>query len=128
MKANPSLYLFEITNEASNSKMNMKTFLENAKVIAFGFCSILILVELCDTIKRHITSGFASAGLAGLSFSFSNSDQLHTGLDPTLLIKKICFQLKIFIQLLFRTGRIYTSRRTQSPEWLVREKAQIMFP
>jgi len=42
MVANPSLYIFEITNETANSKTIMKTFIEKAKVTAFGFCSILI--------------------------------------------------------------------------------------
>lgn len=42
MMENPSLYIFELTNDAANSKMIMKTFIEKAKVTAFGFCSILI--------------------------------------------------------------------------------------
>ncbi len=42
MIANPSLYIFELTNEASNSKATIKAFTEKAKVTAFGFCSILI--------------------------------------------------------------------------------------
>jgi hypothetical protein len=42
MMANPSLYLFELTNDTCTSKTTMKTFIENAKVTAFGFCSILI--------------------------------------------------------------------------------------
>ncbi len=41
MMANPSLYLFEITNETGNSNTT-KIFIEKAKVTAFGFCSILI--------------------------------------------------------------------------------------
>jgi hypothetical protein len=40
--ANPRLYLFELTNDTGTSKTTMKTFIENAKVTAFGFCSILI--------------------------------------------------------------------------------------
>ena len=40
--ANPSLYIFELTNETANSKTTIKTFIEKAKVTAFGFCSILI--------------------------------------------------------------------------------------
>lgn len=42
MMTNPSLYLFEITNEAANSNTAIKKFIEKAKVTAFGFCSILI--------------------------------------------------------------------------------------
>jgi hypothetical protein len=42
MMANPRLYLFELTNDTGTSKTTMKTFIENAKVTAFGFCSILI--------------------------------------------------------------------------------------
>jgi hypothetical protein len=42
MMANPSLYLFEITNEAANSGTSTKIFIEKATVTAFGFCSILI--------------------------------------------------------------------------------------
>jgi hypothetical protein len=40
--ANPSLYIFELANETANSRTNIKTFIERAKVTAFGFCSILI--------------------------------------------------------------------------------------
>jgi hypothetical protein len=40
--ANPSLYLFELSNKMTNSKTTIKTFIENAKVTAFGFCSIFI--------------------------------------------------------------------------------------
>ncbi len=40
--ANPSLYLFELTNKAENPKTTIKTFAEKAKITAFGFCSILI--------------------------------------------------------------------------------------
>ncbi len=42
MMANPSLYLFELTNSDPNSQTSIKTFLQKAKVTAFGFCSILI--------------------------------------------------------------------------------------
>jgi hypothetical protein len=42
MMANPSLYLFELTDETVNSKTTIKAFIEKAKVTAFGFCSILI--------------------------------------------------------------------------------------
>jgi hypothetical protein len=42
MMANPSLYIFELTNETATSKTTMTTFIEKAKVTAFGFCSILI--------------------------------------------------------------------------------------
>jgi hypothetical protein len=42
MMTNPSLYIFELTNDAANSKTTMKMFIEEAKVTAFGFCSILI--------------------------------------------------------------------------------------
>lgn len=42
MMANPSLYIFELTNNTSTSKTTMKMFIEKAKVTAFGFCSILI--------------------------------------------------------------------------------------
>lgn len=42
MMANPSLYIFELTNDTGGSKKTMKTFIEQAKVTAFGFCSILI--------------------------------------------------------------------------------------
>ena len=40
--ANPSLYLFQLTNETSNSKTNIDEFIKNARLSAFGFCSILI--------------------------------------------------------------------------------------
>jgi hypothetical protein len=40
--ANPSLYIFELSNAITNSKTSIKTFIEKAKVTAFGFCSILI--------------------------------------------------------------------------------------
>jgi hypothetical protein len=40
--ANPFLYLFELTSENADSKTTIKTFIEKAKVTAFGFCSILI--------------------------------------------------------------------------------------
>lgn len=40
--ANPSLYIFELTNHNANSIRNIKTFIMKAKVTAFGFCSILI--------------------------------------------------------------------------------------
>ena len=40
--ANPSLYLFELTNKTANPKTTRKTFVEKAKITAFGFCSILI--------------------------------------------------------------------------------------
>jgi hypothetical protein len=40
--ANPSLYLFELRNENENPKTTIKTFIEKAKITAFGFCSILI--------------------------------------------------------------------------------------
>ena len=39
---NPSLYLFELTNEKANYKATIKEYIQNAKVTAFGFCSILI--------------------------------------------------------------------------------------
>ena len=39
--ANPSLYLFELTNETANPNTTIRTFVENAKISAFGFCSIL---------------------------------------------------------------------------------------
>ncbi len=42
MMANPSLYIFELTNDTANSNTTIKTFIEKAKVTAFGFCSILI--------------------------------------------------------------------------------------
>lgn len=42
MRVNPALYIFEITNEAADSKTDMKSFIEKAKVTAFGFCSVLI--------------------------------------------------------------------------------------
>lgn len=42
MMANPSLYMFVLTNDTGASKTAMKTFIEKAKVTAFGFCSILI--------------------------------------------------------------------------------------
>ena len=42
MLANPSLYIFELTNNTSSSKPTMETFIKKAKVTAFGFCSILI--------------------------------------------------------------------------------------
>jgi hypothetical protein len=42
MMANPSLYVFELTSDIGTSKTTMKTFIEKAKVTAFGFCSILI--------------------------------------------------------------------------------------
>ena len=40
--ANPSLYLFELTNKTANPKTPIRTFVEKAKITAFGFCSILI--------------------------------------------------------------------------------------
>ena len=40
--SNPFLYLFELTNETADSKMNLKQFIEKAKVTAFGFCSIIL--------------------------------------------------------------------------------------
>ncbi len=40
--ANPSLYLFQLTNESSNSKTNIDEFIKKARLTAFGFCSILI--------------------------------------------------------------------------------------
>ena len=40
--ANPSLYLFELTNKNANRDTSIKTFIEKAKITAFGFCSILI--------------------------------------------------------------------------------------
>ena len=40
--ANPSLYLFELTNKTENPKTTIRTFIEKAKITAFGFCSILI--------------------------------------------------------------------------------------
>lgn len=42
MMANPSLYVFELTNDEATSSTPMKTFVEKAKVTAFGFCTILI--------------------------------------------------------------------------------------
>jgi hypothetical protein len=39
---NPALYLFELKNKNSKSRNDLKTFIEKAKVTAFGFCSILI--------------------------------------------------------------------------------------
>lgn len=42
MMANPSLYIFELTSDNANSTTTIKTFIKNAKVTAFGFCSILI--------------------------------------------------------------------------------------
>ena len=39
---NPSLYLFELTNEKEKSQSPNKVFIQKAKVTAFGFCSILI--------------------------------------------------------------------------------------
>ena len=40
--ANPSLYLFELTNEKANLQSSNDEFIQKAKVTAFGFCSILI--------------------------------------------------------------------------------------
>ena len=40
--ANPSLYLFELTNKTENPNTTIRTFIEKAKITAFGFCSILI--------------------------------------------------------------------------------------
>ena len=40
--ANPSLYIFQLTNESSNSKTSIDEFIKNARLTAFGFCSILI--------------------------------------------------------------------------------------
>ena len=40
--ANPSLYLFELTTKTANPKTSIRTFVEKAKITAFGFCSILI--------------------------------------------------------------------------------------
>jgi len=40
--ANPSLYLFELTNVKAKSQSLKDEFIRNAKVTAFGFCSILI--------------------------------------------------------------------------------------
>lgn len=42
MMANPSLYIFELTNNTATSATTMKAFIENASVTAFGFCSVLI--------------------------------------------------------------------------------------
>ena len=40
--ANPSLYLFELMDRTANPKTTIKTFVEKAKITAFGFCSILV--------------------------------------------------------------------------------------
>ncbi len=40
--ANPSLYLFELINETATQKTTTMSFIEKAKISAFGFCSILI--------------------------------------------------------------------------------------
>jgi hypothetical protein len=40
--ANPSLYIFELTNKNSNSKTPIGTFIKNARITSFGFCSILM--------------------------------------------------------------------------------------
>jgi len=40
--ANPSLYLFELTNEKANLQTSNDEFIHKAKVTAFGFCSLLI--------------------------------------------------------------------------------------
>ncbi len=40
--ANPSLYLFELTNQVEYSNSSLEKFLPKAKLTAFGFCSILI--------------------------------------------------------------------------------------
>ena len=40
--ANPSLYIFQLTNEFSNSKTDNEEFIKNARLSAFEFCSILI--------------------------------------------------------------------------------------
>jgi hypothetical protein len=42
MMANPSLYLFELRNKVANPKTPIRTFIKQAKITAFGFCSILI--------------------------------------------------------------------------------------
>ncbi len=41
MILNPSLYLFELTNEKANSQSPVTEFIQKAKVTAFGFCSVL---------------------------------------------------------------------------------------
>jgi hypothetical protein len=41
-RLNPSLYLFKLTNENVHSKTSTETFIDGAKMTAFGFCSILI--------------------------------------------------------------------------------------
>ena len=40
--ANPSLYLFELTNKTENPETTFRTFIEKANITAFGICSILI--------------------------------------------------------------------------------------
>ena len=40
--ANPSLYMFELTNEKADSKTENDLFIRHARLTALGFCSILI--------------------------------------------------------------------------------------
>lgn len=39
---NPSLYLFELSNENADSQSPINEFIQKAKLTAFGFCSRLI--------------------------------------------------------------------------------------
>ena len=40
--ANPSRYLFQLTNKSCNPKSDMQTYIKGARLTAFGFCTIQI--------------------------------------------------------------------------------------